>query len=138
MMGATPVPARSPSPSPSRGSTVALTAVRMDVTLTDAFRIEPCAMNVRAGVPVTFVVANIGAIPHEFFLGDEAAQVAHAQEMLSMAGAPMHDEAHGVSVAPGETKELTYTFAAPGLYLAGCHVPGHYPAGMKATITVVE
>ena len=107
------------------------------MALTDSLRIEPCSMTVRAGVPVTFVVTNSGAMPHEFFLGDEAAQKAHAQEMLAMGGAAMHDEPAGIALAPGETKELTYTFAAPGQYLAGCHVPGHYPAGMKALITVV-
>lgn len=42
----------------------------------------------------------------------------------------------GVGVKPGQTKELTYTFTAPGQTLAGCHVDGHYGLGMKATITV--
>ena len=93
-------------------------------------------MSVPVGVPVTFVVTNEGAVPHEFFLGDEDAQTAHAQEMLEMAGDPMHDEPSGISLQPGETKELTYTFDEPGRYLAGCHVPGHYPAGMRAVITV--
>lgn len=46
----------------------------------------------------------------------------------------MHDEPDGITLAPGETKEPTHTFATPGQYLAGCHVPGHYPAGMKAVI----
>jgi uncharacterized cupredoxin-like copper-binding protein len=132
-MGAMVAPAGTPSPSASTSAT----AVRVAVTLTDAFRIEPCGMTVRAGVPVTFVVSNSGAIAHEFFLGDEAAQAAHGQEMLSMDGASMHDEPDGIAVAAGETKEFTYTFSAPGQYLAGCNVPGHYEAGMKATITAV-
>ena len=134
MMGATATPSATTSPSQTASTSVA--AVRIAVTLTDAFRIEPCSMTVRAGVPVTFVVTNAGAIAHEFFVGDEAAQAAHAEEMLSMGGASMHDEPDGIAVAPGETKELTHTFATPGQYLAGCHVPGHYPAGMKAVIAV--
>lgn len=112
-------------------------STRIDVTLTDALRIEPSPMTVPAGVPVTFVIRNAGAIDHEFFLGDEAAQAAHEQEMASMGGM-MHDEPNGVGLHPGETKELTFTFAAPGSSLAGCHIPGHYPAGMKATITLTE
>lgn len=111
-------------------------ALRIAITLTDAMRIEPAAMDVPVGVPVTFVVTNEGAIPHEFYLGDEDAQEAHAQEMLSMSDEPMHDEPSGISLQPGETRELTYTFEEPGQYLAGCHVPGHYPAGMRAVITV--
>jgi uncharacterized cupredoxin-like copper-binding protein len=144
-MGAAPEAAPSPASneshhpeatgSPAHAESDA-TALRIAVTLTDAFRIEPAAMSVPAGVPVTFVVTNEGAIPHEFYLGDDDAQAAHAQEMLSMAGEPMHDEPSGISLQPGETKELTYTFAEPGQVLAGCHVPGHYPAGMRAVISV--
>ena len=134
MMGAIATPSATMSPGQTASTSVA--AVRIAVTLTDAFRIVPCGMTVRAGVPVTFVVTNAGGIVHEFFVGDEAAQAAHAEEMLSMGGASMHDEPDGIAVAPGETKELTHTFAAPGQYLGGCHVPGHYPAGMKTLITV--
>jgi uncharacterized cupredoxin-like copper-binding protein len=46
------------------------------------------------------------------------------------------DEENAVGVEPGMTKELTMTFAEPGTTLAGCHVAGHYGAGMKATITI--
>ncbi len=134
MMGATATPGSVPAPSQAATSSGA--AVRIDVTLTDDFRIDPCSMTVSAGVPVTFVVTNGGAIAHEFFLGDEGAQAAHAEEMLSMNGTPMHDEPDGIAVAPGETRELAHTFASPGQYLAGCHVPGHYAAGMKAVIDV--
>ena len=41
-----------------------------------------------------------------------------------------------ILVAAGESKELSYTFAERGTTLAGCHVHGHYPAGMRAVITV--
>jgi uncharacterized cupredoxin-like copper-binding protein len=107
------------------------------VTLTDALRIEPAAMTVPAGLPVTIVVTNSGKGDHEFYLGDEEAQAEHATEMASM-GRMGHDEPEGIGVKPGETKELTYTFEAAGDTLAGCHVNGHYAAGMKATITVTE
>jgi len=109
-------------------------ATRIEVKLTDALRMEPAQMSVPAGVPITFVLTNTGATDHEFYLGDEEAQMAHEEEM-SMGGM-IHDDPAGVSVKPGETKELTYTFDAAGLTLAGCHVAGHYGGGMKATINV--
>lgn len=93
-------------------------------------------MSVAAGVPVTFVVTNTGAIDHEFYLGDEAAQAAHEQEMQAMGGGMAHDEPQGIAVDPGQTKELTFTFVEPGATLAGCHLPGHYAAGMKAAVTI--
>jgi uncharacterized cupredoxin-like copper-binding protein len=110
-------------------------ATRVEVKLTDALRMEPGAMTVPAGVPVTFVITNGGATDHEFYLGDERAQAEHEQEMGAMGGMT-HDEPEGIGLKPGETKELTYTFAAAGKALAGCHVVGHYGAGMKAEITV--
>lgn len=111
--------------------------MRIEVTLTDTLRIEPAAMTVPAGVPVTFVVMNAGMADHEFYLGDEDAQADHEQEMFEIGGMG-HDEPEGIAVAPGETKQLTYTFAEPGETLAGCHVVGHYAGGMRAIITVTD
>jgi uncharacterized cupredoxin-like copper-binding protein len=127
--GATPSTAPTASAVPSGSA-----ATRIEVTLTDALKIEPVTLTVPAGVPVTFVVTNTGATEHEFYLGDEAAQAAHEEEM--MAGGMMHDDPDGISLAAGETKELTHTFDQAGETLAGCHVAGHYAGGMKATITV--
>ena len=111
-------------------------AQTIQVNLTDALAMEPAAMTVKAGEPVTFKVTNNGATDHEFYLGDEAAQA--EQEEMMQAGEMLHDTGDGVSLKPGETKELTYTFTEPGETLAGCHFPGHYAGGMKATITVTE
>jgi uncharacterized cupredoxin-like copper-binding protein len=122
-------------PSASTAPVAKGTASRVEVSLTDALRIEPSTMTVSAGVPVTFVVTNSGAIEHEFYLGDEAAQAEHEKEMAAMGGMS-HDEPQGIGVKPGETKELTYTFAQAGETLAGCHVVGHYGGGMKAAIMV--
>jgi uncharacterized cupredoxin-like copper-binding protein len=127
--GATSSPAPSTSAAPSGSA-----ATRIEVTLTDALKIEPATMTVPAGVPVTFVVTNTGATEHEFYIGDEAAQAAHEEEMMS--GGMMHDDPDGISLAAGETKELTHIFDQAGETLAGCHVVGHYAGGMKATITV--
>lgn len=125
-------------PAATRAATPAGTAAlspRVEVRLTDAMRIEPTSMSVPVGVPVTFVVTNDGVIDHEFFLGDEAAQAEHEAEMVAMGGMG-HDEPQGITVKPGETKELTHTFSEAVTTLAGCHVAGHYGAGMRAEITV--
>jgi uncharacterized cupredoxin-like copper-binding protein len=122
------------SASPVSGEPSASAGTRIEVTLTDALRMEPATISVPAGVSVTFVVMNAGATDHEFYLGDEAAQADHEAEM--QAGGMMHEDPDGISLKPGETKELTHTFAQAGETLAGCHVAGHYAGGMKATITV--
>ena len=108
----------------------------IEVKLTDTLRMEPAEMAVKAGQPVTFKVTNSGAIDHEFYLGDEAAQT--EQEAMMQSGQMVHDTPEGISLKPGETKELTYTFDEAGQTIAGCHVAGHYAGGMKAAITVTE
>lgn len=110
-------------------------STRIAVRLTDALRIEPSSMLVPAGVPVTFVVTNAGVLEHELFFGDAQAQDQHQQEVSQAGGVP-HDGPNGIAVKPGETREFTVTFEAAGSLLAGCHVPGHYPAGMKASVVV--
>ncbi len=131
--GATPAP---PTTAPAVSAEATANPTRIEVTLTDALKIEPASMTVPAGVPVTFVVANMGKITHEFVLGDEASQMEHEEEMESGGMDMGGDDAQSVSVDPGQTKELTITFDKPGETLAGCHVVGHYPAGMKATVTI--
>lgn len=131
-------PAMSEAPmSEAPAASVDPSATRIEVTLSDMMKIEPGAMTVPAGKPVTFVVTNTGTVLHEFTLGDAAEQEAHDREMMEAGGMSMpKDEPNAIGVEPGQTKTLTYTFDAPGTTLAGCHVVGHYAAGMKAAITI--
>jgi uncharacterized cupredoxin-like copper-binding protein len=133
--GATPSAVASPSADahsapPATGAASTL----IEVELQDAMKIVPDPIDVPAGVPVTFVVHNSGTVEHEFVIGDEDVQAEHEAEMAE--GGMGHDEPNAILVEPGQTKELVYTFEAAGETLAGCHVPGHYPAGMRATIRV--
>lgn len=134
--GSTSSPSVAASTPPSAASPSSA-AQRIEVKLTDALRMEPAEMTVKAGQQVTFVVTNTGAIQHEFYLGDEAAQGEHEQEMMSAGGMAM-DEADGIVLKPGETKELTHTFPSAGAFLAGCHETSHYAGGMKAAIAVTD
>lgn len=109
----------------------------VDVRLTDGLQIELGTATIRTGRPVTFRVTNTGSSDHEFYLGAASEQAAHATEMAQMGGM-LHDDEHGVGVAPGETKTLLRTFPTPGEILAGCHVGGHYALGMVTTITIFE
>lgn len=139
--GSTASTAPSDAPAPTETGLAATaqpaTATRIAVQLSDTLTIEPGAMTVPSGVPVTFVVTNAGTVAHEFVLGDESEQAAHEDEMSDAGGMGMPaDEPMAIGVEPGMTKELTTTFAAPGTIIAGCHVAGHYAAGMQATITI--
>ena len=114
----------------------------VDVTMVDnAF--APATVNVTRGETVKFRFKNTGAMRHEGVIGDDAEQDHHREDMAASGGsAKAQDEHHGdgpqtaVTVEPGQTGELTHTFANGGTILIGCHEPGHWEAGMKATVTV--
>jgi len=102
-------------------------------------KFDTTTLTVDAGRTVEFHFTNTGKVPHDAFIGDAAAQADHEKEMAAMAGMPgMSHSADepAVTVAPGTTATLTYTFDTPGTYEIGCHQPGHYAAGMKITVTV--
>lgn len=134
---AAPLPRRTViASSPPPAASASATGQRIEVRLTDALRMEPARITVRAGQPVTFVLSNTGTIEHEFYLGDEAAQA--EQEAMMQTGQMVDDTPQGIALRPGEAKELTYTFDQVGRTRAGCHIAGHYAGGMNATITVTE
>lgn len=106
------------------------------VAMSDTFRFDPERIEVAAGETIRFEVTNDGAIVHEFYIGDDAAQAEHEQEMLS--GGMPHDEPNGVGVEPAATKAFEMTFAEAADLLIGCHEPGHYAAGMRGTLVISE
>jgi uncharacterized cupredoxin-like copper-binding protein len=110
---------------------------RVSVRMFDDMRYEPERFDVNAGQVVRFEVTNSGDVRHEFFIGTTDEHREHADEMREREHA---DEAHvnpaAVSVEPGDTGILEYTFDEAGELFVGCHEPGHYEAGMVAPITV--
>lgn len=103
---------------------------------------EPDRLEVGAGETVRFVFTNRGEVAHDAFIGNADAQVDHEAEMREAADGDAHggghtdDEADAVTVEPGESEELTYTFDDAGPVEIGCHQPGHYEAGMKIAVEV--
>ncbi len=123
------------SPATGDGRTV------IEVTMTD-IAFTPTTIAVRAGETVTLRFRNDGQIVHEAVIGDAALQQEHADEMAAMGtsdtmnhGNP--DEATPLVLKPGQTGEMTLTALAVGGLLIGCHQPGHWEAGMKASIDVI-
>lgn len=103
----------------------------IEIEATDELAFEPDSIEVEAGETVTFVVTNSGKLPHEFVLGDAEYQSSHEDHMSGDGHA-----ANAVSVAPGATAEITWTFTEAGSFEFACHVDGHYPGGMRGTIQV--
>jgi uncharacterized cupredoxin-like copper-binding protein len=95
------------------------------------------SINVKAGEQIQFVFHNKGAVTHDAFIGDEAAQAAHEQEMKTSSdmGHGGHD-ADAVTVEPGQTGTLSHTFDNTGQTIIGCHQLNHYAVGMRIRVNV--
>lgn len=109
----------------------------VDVEMVDlGFR--PTTVRVAKAEKVTFRFTNRGKVPHDAFIGDRDAQMAHEAEMGGDMGDMHHDPGEAaITVDPGTTATLTHTFHEAGTFEVGCHQPGHYAAGMKLAVTVV-
>jgi len=120
----------------------------IDITMTDNAYAPP-RFSVPKGETVTLRFTNDGSVRHEAVLGDEMAQQDHHDEMSASsmnddmdmghgddAGHGGSDDGDAVTVEPGKTGSITTRFDETGTVLIGCHEPGHWEDGMKATIDV--
>jgi len=126
------------SPGIGHAADRATSARVIEVRALDSNRFDPDAIRVKPGETVTFRVTNVGTEIHEFVLADKKGQAAHEREMAAMGDQPMQmpDEEHEITLDPGATEELTWTFPDRGTILFGCHEPDHYVHGMFGSITV--
>lgn len=107
------------------------------------YSFTPKRITAPVGRTIRFEVSNPGIAPHEFLIGDKHTQDDAEVEMAKGAPSPTggghrHGNSASVYLNPGETGVLEATFDQPGELLIGCHVPGHWDAGMKGTFTVTS
>ena len=127
----------------------------VEIVMTD-MAFTPAAIDVAGGETVTFRFRNDGSVPHEAVFGDLTEQVAHHEEMAAASSADHdmsnmsdmsdmsgeagqsgeHSELHAIMLAPGQSIEVTHTFAEAGETMIGCHEPGHWEAGMRLDVSV--
>lgn len=107
------------------------------------FFFAPGSLSVPVGTPVIFSVTNPGVIDHELVIGDAHVQDEAEEAMRSASGHAAHgatghhaDDVPSIYLRPGESGEITVTFSKKGELLIGCHVPGHWTAGMRGTLRV--
>ena len=130
-----------PVPAPIQATTFGYPgkAAQVDRTIQIAtldIRFDNIRLLVRAGETVRFIVTNKGQLTHEFIIGNTLEQAEHEQEMQQMTDMDMPGEPNGITLKPGQTKTLIWTFGLEGEVEIACHVPGHYAAGMVGKIFV--
>ena len=115
-----------------------LTADRtIEVNMNDNMRFTPDTIQVTAGETIKFVVSNHGMLQHEFVLGTADSLKDHAALMIKFPNMEL-EEPYMAHVDPGKTMEILWQFSESGVFAFGCLLPGHYDAGMKGAVSVVD
>lgn len=103
------------------------------------FRFEPAVVDVRLGESVQFVAVNHSDLSHELFIGSSVEQDQH-HALHATAPPDMQNELDegttGIYVPARGTAQLTYRFDHEGDVVMGCHLIGHFEAGMHGVIRV--
>jgi len=109
----------------------------IEVTQNDE-RFIPSFINVKPSETVTIRVSNKGTKIHEFFLGNEEEQDEREDLMNDMGSAPMNmaDKPNSITIEPGASEEITWSFPKGGTIPFGCHQPGDFAKGLKGEIKV--
>ena len=103
----------------------------------DEFNFIPSAIHIKAG-NTKFIMFNSGIGEHELVAYEvskkeivDKAELAEDEETIEKNILFEIEEVH-----PGESGESSIINLKKGSYVIGCHVPGHYEAGMKGTIEI--
>ncbi|KHA54191.1 copper tolerance protein [Sulfitobacter geojensis] len=96
---------------------------------------EPDAIHIESGSIVRFVISNLGALDHEFFLGSFSEVAEHKQWMRDHPDM-RHDDPNAVTVQSGQSAELIWEFTDILNLEFVCLLPGHREAGMWGVIMV--
>lgn len=107
----------------------------LEVVMSDDMRFTPGKVSFKEGETVRIVVRNAGQVMHELVIGDPASLAEHAEMMIKFPNME-HDEPYMAHVPPGETAEIVWTFNRAGEFEFACLLPGHYQAGMLASVAV--
>lgn len=92
----------------------------------------PAAIEVPAGVAVTFVIRNDDPIDHEWIIGPPDVHARHRTGTE-----PVHATVPTEVTVPAlETRTTTVTFDRPGVLTVVCHLPGHERYGMIGSLRV--
>lgn len=98
---------------------------------------EPSSLEVKRGETIRFSVVNKGELEHEFVLDDHGGVQEHMALMMKFPEME-HDDPNAVRLQPGASGEILWTFTNAGEFEFACLIPGHYQAGMKGPLNVVE
>ncbi|WP_290693969.1 cupredoxin family protein [Aquabacterium sp.] len=108
----------------------------LTIEMSDGMRFTPAEIQVKKNETVRFVVKNAGTLKHEMVLGTTAELKSHYALMLKNPQME-HADPNMITLPPGQTGEIIWTFSKAGIVDFACLQPGHFDAGMKGRVNVV-
>lgn len=110
----------------------------IEMTMTDDLEFQPDRVEVAQGETVRFFIRNVSDQPHEAYIGTAAEQELHLQAHAALPSDQQETThfGYGISLTGFGSGQLVYHFGTAGEFIIGCHYPGHYEAGHRATIVV--
>jgi uncharacterized cupredoxin-like copper-binding protein len=109
----------------------------LQIRMNDQMRFVPDQLQVQLGETVRLQIHNEGKMLHELVLGTPQELEKHAELMLRFPGM-QHDEPYMAHVGPGQSGEIIWTFSRAGEVDFACLIAGHYQAGMRGKVLVVD
>jgi uncharacterized cupredoxin-like copper-binding protein len=106
----------------------------------EGYHFIPDDIVVHEGETVRFMITNQTDRAHELFIGTPAEQ--EADEARHQGASPMEQPnmshyGYGIYLPAYGAGEFEYHFTVANGIMIGCHLPGHWAAGMRASITVL-
>ena len=109
----------------------------VNVSMTDDMRFLPGDIQAKQNETIRFIVKNDGKLKHEMVLGTDKELKEHYAVMMKNPEME-HDDPNQITLAAGKTGEIIWKFTKAGKVDFACLQPGHYDAGMKGKVAVVE
>ena len=105
------------------------------ISMSDDMKYTPNVIQIKRGEAVTLSFKNDGKLKHEAVMGHLDELKKHA-EVMKMHPDMEHDDPKSISANSGETALIKWKFTQPGTFYIACLKPGHFDAGMRATLVV--
>jgi uncharacterized cupredoxin-like copper-binding protein len=117
------------------GEAAKKTSRTVQISMSDNMKYMPNVIQIKRGEAVTLAFKNEGQLKHEAVLGNLDELKKHA-EMMKMHPDMEHDDPKSISAKAGETAYIKWKFTQAGTFYVACLVPGHFDAGMRASVIV--
>ncbi len=98
---------------------------------------KPSHIQISRGETIRFKIVNKGELDHEFVLDEHKAVMQH-KALMEKFPEMEHDDPNSIRLEPGKKGEIIWRFANNGKFEFACLVPGHYDAGMRGAVSVID